>query len=172
LDVARSKTGADKVRWVHGEVTALPPLQVDLVTMTANVAQVFLSDDEWQSTLRHARAALRPGGCIAFETRDPARAAWLGWDKEHSYVRADIPGIGVVEAWVETTDVTEPFVTFIGTYVFESDGTVLTSESTLRFRSREEVERSLAAAGLQLEGVRDAPDRPGREFVFIARNPA
>jgi predicted RNA methylase len=27
----------------------------------------------------------------------------------------------------------------------------------------------LAAAGLVAEEVRDAPDRPGREFVFIAR---
>jgi hypothetical protein len=27
------------VRWVHGYATDLAPLQVDLVTMTANVAQ-------------------------------------------------------------------------------------------------------------------------------------
>jgi predicted nicotinamide N-methyase len=41
--VARAKPGAERVRWVHGYATDLPPLQVDLVTMTANVAQVFLS---------------------------------------------------------------------------------------------------------------------------------
>jgi hypothetical protein len=56
--------------------------------------------------------------------------------------------------------------------VFGSDGAVLTSDSTLRFRSREELADSLAAAGLAVEEVRDAPDRPGREFVFIARRAA
>ena len=52
------------------------------------------------------------------------------------------------------------------------DGDVLTSDSTLRFRERPEVERDLAAAGYVLEDVRDAPDRPGRELVFVARRPA
>ncbi len=49
LAVARTKPGADRVRWVHGDAADLPPLQlqVDLVTMTANVAQVFVTDAEW-----------------------------------------------------------------------------------------------------------------------------
>ena len=46
---------------------------------------------------------------------------------------------------------------------------MLTSDSTLRFRSRDELATSLIAAGLVVDEVRDAPDRPGREFVFIAR---
>jgi hypothetical protein len=50
-----------------------------------------------------------------------------------------------------------------------SDGAVLTSDSTLRFRSRVEVEESLVDAGFVVDEVRDAPDRPGREFVFVAR---
>ncbi len=45
---------------------------------------------------------------------------------------------------------------------------MLTSDSTLRFRSRDEIERSLADAGFDVTEVRDAPDRPGREHVFIA----
>src|SRR5262245_47660948 len=39
LEVARRKCG-EKARWLHGEAKALPRLQVDLVTMTGNVAQV------------------------------------------------------------------------------------------------------------------------------------
>ena len=53
--------------------------------------------------------------------------------------------------------------------MFDSDGAVLTSDSTLRFRGRGELADSLAAAGLVVDEVRDAPDRPRREFVFIAR---
>jgi hypothetical protein len=46
---------------------------------------------------------------------------------------------------------------------------VLTSESTLRFRERHEVLTDLDQCGYIAFDVRDAPDRPGREFVFIAR---
>jgi ubiquinone/menaquinone biosynthesis C-methylase UbiE len=41
LDVARAKLHVDRVRWLHGEAATLPPLHVDLATMTGNVAQVF-----------------------------------------------------------------------------------------------------------------------------------
>jgi hypothetical protein len=48
-------------------------------------------------------------------------------------------------------------------------GEVMTSVSTLRFRHRDEVTASLRAAGYLVDEVRQAPDRPGRELVFIAR---
>ena len=77
-------------------------------------------------------------------------------------------GVGVVRSWVDVTRVALPLVTFRWTYVFDSDGDTLTSDSTLRFRTGAEVERSLAAAGFSVADVRDAPDRPGRELVFVA----
>ena len=63
-----------------------------------------------------------------------------------------------------------PFVSFRMTFVFETDDAVLTSDSTLRFRSKTEICDSLQAAGFAVTDIRDAPDRPGREFVFIARS--
>jgi SAM-dependent methyltransferase len=169
LDVARAKPGADRVRWIHGDATTLPFLQADVATMTANVAQVFLTDEEWASTLRCVHAALRQGGRLVFETRDPEKQAWRTWDCEHSYSRTDIPGAGTVETWVEVTGVRGELVSFRHTFVFGADGAVLTSDSTLRFRHRDDVGHSLVAAGFTVEEVRDAPDRPGRELVFIAR---
>ena len=73
LDVARIKAGAKAVTWLHGDATGLPPLACDIAFMTANVAQVFLTDGDWFATLRGIHAALRPGGRLVFETRDPAR---------------------------------------------------------------------------------------------------
>jgi SAM-dependent methyltransferase len=171
LDVARGKPGADRVRWCHGDATRLPPLQVDLATMTGNVAQVFRTDEEWDATLRGARAALRPGGRLVFETRVPAGKAWLEWTPEKSRTQADIPGVGQVQSWVEVTEVSGDLVSFRATFVFEANQAVLTSESTLRFRARDEVEETLASAGFVLDEVREAPDRPGREMVFVARRP-
>jgi SAM-dependent methyltransferase len=72
LSVARAKPGAERVRWIHGDATALLPLAVDLATMTGNVAQAIVDPRDWDETLRGVCDALRPGGHLVFETRDPA----------------------------------------------------------------------------------------------------
>ncbi|MEU6796130.1 class I SAM-dependent methyltransferase [Nonomuraea wenchangensis] len=169
LAVARAKPGAERVRWIHGDARALPPMAADLATMTANVAQAIVEPDDWAATLDGVRRALRPGGRLVFETRVPARRAWLAWNRAESYRVTDVEGVGPVEQWFDLLDVSGPLVTFRGTWVFAADGAVMTSESTLRFREREEVEQDLDAHGYVVEEVRDAPDRPGREYVFLAR---
>jgi SAM-dependent methyltransferase len=168
LDVARSRAGADAVRWIHGTVEALPPLAVELVTMTGNVAQVFLTDEEWASTLHSVRSALLDGGTFVFETRRPERRAWEEWTRDLTYERVDVPEFGVIETWNEVTDVSPPFITFEGTIHFHRDDTVLTSTSTLRFRTRPEIDESLESAGLRVRNLREAPDRPGKELVYLA----
>lgn len=171
LAVARAKPGAERVHWIHGDARSLPPLQVDLATMTANVAQAIVDPRAWDATLSGIYDALRSGGHLVFETRDPAYRAWQDWNREASYSRTEIPGVGTVEDWVEVTEVAGPLVSFRSTNVFAVDGAVLTSDSTLRFRERAEVEAALVAHGYAVDEVRGAPDRPGREFVFLARRP-
>ena len=112
LAVARSKLGAEVVRWLHGDATTLPPFEVDAAFMTANVAQVFLSDRDWAATLRAIRRALRPGGWLVFETRDPARRAWERWTPELTRTVVDVSGVGEVESWEEVTEVSGELVTF------------------------------------------------------------
>ncbi len=168
LDVARTKPGAEAVQWVHGAVTALPALQVDAAFMTGNVAQVFLTDDAWNTVLRVARDALRPGGRLVFETRVPARRAWERWTPDLTRVSVDVPGVGIVESWEDLVGADGDLVTFRSMTVFAGDRAVLESTSTLRFRDRPEVESSLRAHGFDVADVRDAPDRPGLEYVFVA----
>jgi hypothetical protein len=146
-------------------------MQVDLATMTGNVAQAIVSPADWAATLLGVQAALRQEGWLVFETRDPAYEGWREWNRAESYRVTDIDQVGRVETWVELTDVSGPLVSFRWHWVFASDGQELTSDSTLRFRQRDEVEADLGAAGLSVAQVRDAPDRPGREFVFVARRP-
>lgn len=168
LDIARSKPFADQVRWFQGDATCVPPIAVDLAVMTGNVAQVFLTDQAWEETLIAIHQSLRPKGHFVFEVRDPARKAWLEWNRESTYKRLDIPSIGSIESWCEVTKVAEDFVSFRWTYIFASDGEIITSDSTLRFRDRIAIERSLEKTGYAIHDIRDAPDRPGKEFVFIA----
>ncbi|MEU9331595.1 class I SAM-dependent methyltransferase [Streptomyces sp. NPDC048290] len=171
LDAARAKPGAGRVRWVHGDAGAAGPLGADLAVMTGNAAQAVLDPGDWARTLRGAYRALRPGGRLVFETRDPARRAWREWDRAHTHTVVDVPGTGPVEHWIDLIAVDGPLVTFRGTYVFRATGETLLSHSTLRFRERADVVADLTEYGFVLEGVRDAPDRPGREFVFVARRP-
>ncbi|MGW2847875.1 class I SAM-dependent methyltransferase [Streptomyces sp. NPDC001108] len=170
LEVARGKPGGGRVRWVHGDATVPLPVRADLVTMTANVAQAITGPRDWELTLRHAFDALEPGGRLVFETRDPARRAWEEWTRERSWSVVEVAGTGPVESWVDLVEVALPLVTFRSTCVF-ADGRVMTSDSTLRFRERDEIGEALAAQGYVVDEVRDAPDRPGREFVFVARRP-
>ncbi len=165
LDVARAKSSS--VRWLHAGAAELPALDADLAVMTGNVAQVFLTDADWAAALRGIRGALRDEGHFVFEARRPEFRGWEEWAGYNSG-ELDVPGIGLVERRFTLGEVRLPLVSFGYEFRF-TDGTVLTSESTLRFRSREEIEESLRTAGFDVLEVRDAPDRPGRENVFIAK---
>jgi len=169
--VARAKPGAHRVRWVDGDARTPSCTDRDLALITGNAAQAIADQQEWTATLHGIQACLRPGGHLVFETRDPAARGWEHWTREATHRTVDIPGVGTVTSWVQLTGVDLPLVSFRWTWIFGSDGATLTSDSTLRFRSREEVEAELHATGYLVDGVRDAPDRPGLEFVFFARRP-
>lgn len=136
--------------------------------MTGNAAQVFVGDQDWAAAVAGACGALRPGGSLAFETRVPKRRAWERWTAEHTRRTFDVPGVGRFTTWTDLVDVAEPLVTFRHTYRFD-DGTELTSDSTLRFRTIHELRSSLEAGGFHVREVRDAPDRPGLEWVVLAQ---
>jgi SAM-dependent methyltransferase len=173
LEIAKSKDRTGRISWIHGDTTAVPPaLGIDLAVMTGNVAQVFLADEDWAQALQGIRAALRPGGYLVFETRRPESRAWERWAADSAPVILSIPGIGSVERRREITDVSLPLVSYRDTYRFLADGAIVTSESTRRFRGRDEMESGLVTHGYRVLDIRDAPDRPGKEFVFIAQRQA
>ena len=167
LDVARSKAGATGVTWLHGDATALPPMQVDMAVMTGNVAQVFLTDDAWNETLVGIGRALVPEGHLVFETRNLEYRAWEEWAAHPAAETLDIDGLGPVTHRSEVTQIALPYVSFRDTYTF-ADGTGIPSDSTLRFREPAEIAASLDAAGYTVIDRREAPDRPGAEHVYIA----
>jgi SAM-dependent methyltransferase len=169
LAVARAKPGAHLVRWVEGDATAPSLADRDLATMTGNTAQAIADPQQWRATLAAVHAALRPGGHLVFETRDPAAREWEHWTKEATHRTVELSGVGEVTSWVEQTALDWPMVSFRWTWVFAQDGATLTSESRLRFREQDEVKADLQAAGYDMVEIRDAPDRPGLELVFLAR---
>lgn len=169
LEYAKRRVETDKVKWLLGDTKKLSDNCGDLAVMTGNVAEVFTTDVSWQENLNHIRRALKPKGYLVFETRDPAKQAWKEWNKDSSFQIVDIPNVGGVEGWVDVLNVADELVTFRWTYRFQLSGEVLSSDSTIRFRSRASIVDSLQEAGFDVLEVRDAPDRPGKEFVFIAQ---
>jgi len=167
LDVARAKPNADLVTWVHGDATSLVGLEAaaDLALMTGNVAQVFVSDEDWYATLRAIRTCLRPGGWFVFETRRSEVRDWETWDLAPSPVALPDGRTAVVSCTV--TEVALPLVTFEGSTAIGEE--IMRSTSTLRFRERNELERDLSRHGFNVLEVRDAPDRPGKEMVFLTQ---
>lgn len=168
VDVARGKPGAEGVTWIVGTAPDAPAMQVDVATMTANVAQVFVDDDAWLATLRAIRARLRDGGALVLEARRPQARAWEGWTKDATHQVVDVPGVGEVEDWVDVTSVDGELVTFESPTVFRADGARYESTTTLRFRRLSAIARALEEASFAVREVRDAPDRPGREWVVLA----
>jgi SAM-dependent methyltransferase len=167
LDVARAKPNGELVTWIHGDATALVGLvsAADLALMTGNAAQVFVLDEDWYATLGAIRACLRPGGWFVFETRRSEVRDWETWERTPSPVTMPDGRTAVVSCTV--TEVAPPFVTFAGSMAVA--GEILRSTSTLRFRERDELERDLSRHGFTVVDVREAPDRPGQEMVFLAR---
>ena len=167
LNVARGKPGAQRVTWLLGDATTLPPMAVDAAMMTANVAQVFVHDQDWSATLGGVRGVLRDGGHLVFETRDPSFRGSEEWTREQ-FLWVTETVAGRVENRVELTEVALPLVSFCHTVRFLDSGDVVTSHSMLRLRDREEITDSLTSSGFTIDEICDAPDRPGREFVVIA----
>ena len=104
---------------------------------------------------------------MVFETRRPERKAWEDWAAETEPVVLEVPEVGTVARSIEVLSVDPPYVTFRQSTHFLTEDTVLDSDSTLRFREREELEESLTRCGFRVTDVREAPDRPGREFVVV-----
>src|SRR5690242_7599643 len=145
LAVARRQPGAERVRWVEGDAGALGTPAADLVIMTGNVAQVFLDDAEWAATLRAIQAALRPGGHVAFESRNPEDRAWERWNRAATYERFDSPN-GPMECWLDLISVGNGRVRLAGHNIFTATGEVVVASSELRFRSLAELTASLTDA--------------------------
>lgn len=172
LDYARQQPGSEKVTWIHGDASALAPTgTADLAICTGN-AIMHVGPQELPSTLTSLAGALRPGGTLSFETRNPSDRGWERWTPEATYGERVTP-VGHLREWVEVTDVSDGRVVFDAHNVFP-DGQDRVYTSVLFFRTAVEFERALGLAGFIDIGWtgdwHDAPvDDTSRFFVLRAR---
>jgi SAM-dependent methyltransferase len=177
LQIARHRPEGKRVTWIEGDAGVLPFVgHADLVVMTGHVAQIFLDDAAFLATLKAIRRVLRPGGRIAFESRNPAARAWQDWTPERSRRRVeDAQGAQSAEIWQERHDTPDPAETgrVAFTTFYRFDDTTLEAHSELRFRTQQELTALLNQAGFtHIDWYGDwnrAPvDETSRELIAVA----
>jgi SAM-dependent methyltransferase len=150
LDYARNRTGAETVMWILGDSRDLPEGAADLALMTGNVAQ-HIGDTDWHRTLLDLHEALRAGGTLAFESRNPAARAWAGWSSQDRTTRQTVHG-PLVE-WLEAEETSPGVVQLTAHNEFTDAHETVTETATLHFRDQRTVERQLGTAGFVVEAV-------------------
>jgi 2-polyprenyl-3-methyl-5-hydroxy-6-metoxy-1,4-benzoquinol methylase len=139
LEQARARDSAEVVRWVQGDAQALEEAgPVDLVVMTGNIPSIYVSDQAWDELLRAIRGALRPGGHVAFGSWNPRTRPWESWGGEARAVPAGQGGFrvgGEIGGGIELAGGKER----------------LHAPSVWRYRTAEELVRSLTHAGFEIE---------------------
>ena len=144
-----------------------------LAIMTGHVAQIIRDDEVWSATLKAVRGALRPGGHLAFESRNPLARPWTAWIPQASRRRVEDTTLGPVEVWFQDLEIDGDLVRYDIHYLFARSGEELVSPTELRFRTRAELGRSLSDAGFSVQEVfgdwdgRSA-DASGPELIFVA----
>lgn len=151
LAIARSRPGSEQVRWVLGDSRQIEP-GVDLVLMTGNVVQ-HIGPDEWDRTLADVSSALRSGGRVAFESRNPAAQAWKSWTRELT-IGTRSTADGPLTEWIEASTPDEHgTIELTASNRWDDTGEELVVTQSLTFRSLETIRRELASAGLVVTEV-------------------
>jgi SAM-dependent methyltransferase len=175
LGYARRQPGSEAVTWILGDASAVEPTgTVDLAICTGN-AIMQVGPDELPGTLASLAGALRSGGTLAFESRNPGFRAWENWTVEATTGERDTP-VGFLREWLEVTEVSDGRVVFDAHNVF-ADGRDRVYTNTLYFRTAEEFRTLLEAAGFtDVTCAGDWRGTPAAErspfFVFRARRKA
>lgn len=172
LERARTRPGGDRIEWIPGTAEQIAPDSADLVIMSGNVAMHILGA-EWARTLRRIAEGLRPGGTLAFESRNPDARAWTRWNDE---LTERATPVGTLRESCRTDPPDADGVVIMHVHnEFPADGQRIDSEQRLQFRSHERIAADLAAAGLRLvtthRGWQGAPFTGGADqplMVFTA----
>lgn len=150
LAYAARRPGGDRVTWVHGDSRDMPDGPFDLALMTGNVAQ-HIPDPAWERTLADLHAALRPGGVLVFESRNPRVRAWEDWARAEPTTRTTEHG--PLREWMEVQELEAGRVLVTFHNELTDLGEVVVERLTLEFRERELLEQQLTRAGFDVAHV-------------------
>ena len=149
INNARNKDQAGNISWLVGDSSNLADNMFDVMIMTANVAQVFLTDESWQQVIKDAYRALKPGGHFIFDTRNPLVKVWEAWAQDQTPDLAINEKTGeALEIWTDYQGFIDDIFTFHETVKLAATGEVIIREKMqLRFRGQQDICDTLTEAG-------------------------
>ncbi len=159
------------MQWALGDSRDIPGGRHDYAVMSGNVAQ-HIPDGAWERTLADVRSALRDGGVLAFESRNPRARTWESWADSAPTTRATVHG--PLREWMETSEPEPGRVVLTAHNRFEDTGEHVVEHLTLAFRDRPLIEHQLREAGFTVDAVwSDWHRTPGEDdsplMIFQAR---
>jgi SAM-dependent methyltransferase len=173
IEKAKGKECADEVTWIVGDSSNLQTNTFDVVIMTANVAQVFLTDESWQKVITDAYHALKPGGHFIFDARNPLAKAWEKWKKDVTPDIAKDPVSGdTLAVWTEYKGFVGDVFTFYEIVKnTRTDEVLIHEKMQLKFRTQEEIYESLQQVGFShVQAYGDWEFKPAtaetKSFIF------
>lgn len=144
---AQNKDNAQSVSWIIGDSQDLTSNSYDAVMMTANVAQVFISEESWNNALQDVFTALKPGGHFIFDARNPQAKAWEEWQKDEKVDELqDVDTGEPLLYWDEYEGLDRNVFTFYEKIKNVNTGITHEAKVQLIFRSLEEILYSLKKA--------------------------
>ncbi len=149
IEYAKSKDYPREVKWIVGDSGNLENNAYEAVIMTANVAQVFLTEESWGNVVADAYRALKPGGHFIFDTRNPLAKVWEQWEKDTTPdVATNLVNGEPLEIWTKYEGLVDDVFTFYETVKEVRTGKVIIHEKMqLKFRTQETIYESLKKVG-------------------------
>ncbi len=150
LGVAQARPGAEAVTWLRSDGQSLNlTRRFDLIYMTGHAFQALLSDEAAVTLLAAAARHLAPEGRFVFETRNPARQAWLAWTPDATREVVRTAAQGRVEAFYDAIAEPDTGIVRIAQHCrFLDRSTTRIGRSRIRFIERDHLAGLLARAGL------------------------
>lgn len=181
LEIAKKTNCSENVKWIHGLAKDLSVYQADLVIMTGHVAQFHLTDVDWDEALAGVYRALKKGGYLVFESRNPnvhfwetgkAQASWQSAKESPDITNDEV--YGEVRSWIEFVKFNDNKLEYKIHYYFVETGETVVSHDILRFRTQEELSQSLERKNFKIVDVYGFWDKSpvkddSPEFVFISQ---
>ena len=162
LTYATKRANGQSVRWILGDSRDIPAEPFDYAVMTGNVAQ-HIGGSDWERTLTDIREALRDGGVLAFESRNPQARAWEKWAAGEPTIRDTANG--PLREWCEVNETEPGQIVLTAHNVFDDSREHITEQLTLAFRERALIEKQLRDAGFVVDGVwRDWNRTPDTDY--------
>jgi SAM-dependent methyltransferase len=174
IEQAKRKYG-DEAQWIVGSSDKLDAgLQGDMTIMTGHVAQFFLEDKEWNEALQNIRLAIKPGGYLVFESRNPQVRPFADWPTSTHHDKIANTPLGPIEWWADEMIFDGEYASYTLHYLFNETGEELVSDNKLRFRTYDALQMSLGDAGFTIERMYggwsgDPFEAQSPEMIFTAK---